>query len=88
MIIKYGKALINIAAKELGVEPKYSVMTRSFMRFGKLFSKIAFEAYEMLYQNEFPYHFNSLKFNNHFNYTPTNYREGIKETIEFIRKDR
>lgn len=83
-----GKTFIDIAAKELGVEPKYSsILSKSFMRFGKLFNKIASEAYEMLYQNEFPYHFNSSKFNNHFNYTPTNYQEGIKATIEFIEKN-
>ncbi|MDD4778474.1 MAG: hypothetical protein PHV53_09335 [Fermentimonas sp.] len=34
---------------------------------------------------EFPYHFDSSKFNNHFNYTPVNYEEGIKTTIEFIK---
>ncbi|NLC85984.1 MAG: NAD-dependent epimerase/dehydratase family protein [Bacteroidales bacterium] len=80
-----GKTFIGLAAKEIGVNAKYSILTKSFMRFGKLFSKIASEAYEMLYQNEFPYHFDSTKFNNHFNYTPANYEEGIKSTIEFIK---
>ncbi|MDD4778058.1 MAG: NAD-dependent epimerase/dehydratase family protein [Fermentimonas sp.] len=80
-----GKTFISIAAKELGVEAKYSIMTKSFMRFGSLFSKIASEAYEMLYQNEFPYHFDSTKFNVHFKYTPVSYEEGIKSSIEYIK---
>ena len=80
-----GKTFIGLAAKELGVEAEYSILTKSLMWFGKLFSKIASEAYEMIYQNEFPYHFDSTKFNSHFNYTPTSYEEGIKATIEFIK---
>jgi nucleoside-diphosphate-sugar epimerase len=82
-----GKSFIRIAAHELGVEAKYSLLSKPLMKMGKLFSKIAAEAYEMLYQNEFPYHFDSSKFNNHFNYSPTTYQEGIKETINWLKQE-
>ncbi|MEL7599802.1 MAG: NAD-dependent epimerase/dehydratase family protein [Proteiniphilum sp.] len=81
-----GKTFIDLAAREIGVKPKYTILTKSFMRFGKLFNKIAGEAYEMLYQNEYPYHFDSTKFNNHFNYRPINYQEGIKDTIAWLKR--
>lgn len=81
-----GKSFISIAARELGVEAKYTVLTKPLMRMGKLFSKIAAEAYEMLYQNDFPYHFDSSKFNNHFNYSPTTYQAGIQETMAFLKQ--
>jgi len=81
-----GKTFISIAAHELGVEAKYSVLTKPLMRMSKLFSRIAAEAYEMLYQNEFPYHFDSSKFNSHFNYSPTTYQEGIKSTIDLLKQ--
>lgn len=81
-----GKTFIAFAAKELGVEANYSVLRKKIFKIGKLFSKMAAEAYEMLYQNEFPYLFDSTKFNKHFNYKPQNYRQGIKETIKYIKK--
>ncbi|MCE5178731.1 MAG: NAD-dependent epimerase/dehydratase family protein [Porphyromonadaceae bacterium] len=83
-----GKTFINLAAREIGVEPKYTTLTKSLMRFGKLFNKIAREAYEMLYQNEYPYHFDSSKFNRHFNYVPVNYEEGIRKTIQWINQNK
>jgi len=81
-----GKTFIRIAAQVLGVEAKYFVLTKPLMRMGTLFSRIAAEAYEMLYQNEFPYHFDSSKFNNHFHYLPTTYQEGIQKTISFLKQ--
>ena len=83
-----GKTFIDLAAREIGVEPKYTTLTKSLMRFGKLFNKIAREAYEMLYQNEYPYHFDSSKFNRHFNYVPVNYEEGIRKTIQWINQNK
>ena len=38
------------------------------------------EAYEMNYQNEFPLQFNSDKFEKAFNFAPTPYVEGVRET--------
>jgi hypothetical protein len=49
-----------------------------------IFSKTVFESYEMLYQSEFDYYFDSIKFNDYFNYQPKIYKDGIHETIEFF----
>jgi nucleoside-diphosphate-sugar epimerase len=49
-----------------------------------LFDKTIYESYEMIYQNEYDYQFDSTKFNNYFNFKPTSYEAGIHETIEFF----
>jgi nucleoside-diphosphate-sugar epimerase len=38
---------------------------------------------EMLYQNEFPYEFDSSKFEKAFQFKPTSYEEGIRQTAEW-----
>jgi len=81
-----GKEFIELIADELGVNPKYSVLSKWMVALGGLFDKSIREISEMLYQNEYDYYFDSSKFENHFNYKPIVYKEGIKETIEFIKK--
>jgi len=49
------------------------------------FNKTVNESYEMLYQSEFDYIFDSTKFNNFFNFDPKPYSAGIYETIEFLK---
>jgi nucleoside-diphosphate-sugar epimerase len=41
------------------------------------------ESYEMLYQSEYPYIFDSNKFNTAFSFQPTSYQDGIKETANW-----
>jgi nucleoside-diphosphate-sugar epimerase len=81
-----GKEFIEIAAKEIGVNPSYFVLSKWMIKMAGIFDKTIAELYEMLYQNEHEYHFDSTKFNEFFNYKPISYNEGIKETINFIRK--
>ncbi|TAL66309.1 MAG: NAD-dependent epimerase/dehydratase family protein [Bacteroidetes bacterium] len=80
-----GKAFINLSAKEIGVAPEYSVLPKLMIKMAGLFNKKISEAYEMLYQSEYEYHFDSSKFNKHFNYSPKSYIEGISETIKFLK---
>ncbi|MGA9362980.1 MAG: NAD-dependent epimerase/dehydratase family protein [Bacteroidota bacterium] len=82
-----GKAFIEIVAKELGVEPRYSVLKKWMLRLAGLGNSTIREVYEMLYQFEFDYYFDSSKFERHFNYTPTSYSEGIAETIRFLQQE-
>ncbi len=42
------------------------------------------EAYEMMYQDEFPFRFSSEKFEKAFNFKPTSYEEGIRKTAEWF----
>ncbi len=69
----------------MGVAPEYSVLPKLLIKILGLFNKTISEAYEMLYQSEYEYHFDSSKFNNHFNYRPKSYIEGISETVEFLK---
>jgi nucleoside-diphosphate-sugar epimerase len=80
-----GETFINLVAQELGVAPNYSVLKKWMIRMVGLFNKTVSESYEMLYQSEFDYYFDSTKFNNYFNFIPKTYKEGIHETIEFIK---
>jgi hypothetical protein len=45
-----------------------------------LFNPPVAESYEMLYQSEFPYLFDSSKFARDFGFTGTPYAEGIRAT--------
>jgi nucleoside-diphosphate-sugar epimerase len=81
-----GKTFIELAAKEIGVAPKYTVLKKWMVKMVGLFNKTVNESYEMLYQSEFEYYFDSTKFNDFFNFKPTTYHEGIHETIEFLKQ--
>jgi nucleoside-diphosphate-sugar epimerase len=81
-----GKDFIELVAKEVGVPPKYMVLKKWMIKLAGLSDKTIKESYEMLYQNEFDYYFDSTKFNDFFNFKPTTYSEGIHETIEFAKK--
>ncbi len=81
-----GKTFIGLVAKELGVTPNYSVLKNWMIKMAGLFDKNIFESYEMLYQSEFEYYFDSTKFNDFFNYRPIPYSEGIHETVKYLKK--
>ena len=80
-----GKEFIEAVAKELNISPNYSVLKKWMLKFAGLFEKTASESVEMFYQYENEYIFDSSKFNNFFNYSPTSYFEGIKETIKSLK---
>ena len=75
------KEMINLAAKEFKMEPKFTTMSKGYIRFGGLFSKMVKELYEMLYQNDSNYIFDSSKFENTFGMQAFSYEEGIKQTV-------
>jgi nucleoside-diphosphate-sugar epimerase len=80
-----GKTFINLVAQELGVNPNYMVLKKWMIKMVGLFNKDISETYEMLYQSESDYNFDSSKFNDFFNYKPKSYKDGIHETIEFVK---
>jgi nucleoside-diphosphate-sugar epimerase len=79
-----GETFIRIVAKDLGIESDYIVLNKWLIRITGLFDKTVSESYEMLYQNEFNYFFDSSKFNEFFTYKPKSYYDGIRETIDFL----
>ena len=81
-----GKKFIEIAANELGIDPKYSVLKKWMIQLAGLFDKTIYETNEMAYQIENDYYFDSSKFNDTFSFVPTSYEQGIKETIAFYKK--
>jgi len=64
-----GKEWIEIIASEMGVEPKFQVIQKFFVRVIGLFVPIMKETAEMMYQYEQDYVFDSSKFENKFDFT-------------------
>lgn len=75
-----GKEFIVKAAAALGVAPKYRKLSRPMVRIVGWFNSSVGEIYEMLYQNDSPYIFDSSKFTHAFGSTATPYTEGIAVT--------
>jgi nucleoside-diphosphate-sugar epimerase len=75
-----GKEFITLAAKEMGVPPRYRMLGRPMVRLVGWFNPMVGEVYEMLYQNDAPYLFDSSKFARAFGFAGTPYAEGIHAT--------
>jgi nucleoside-diphosphate-sugar epimerase len=78
-----GETLIHMTANLLGISPDYTILNKWAIYISGLFSKTSRELAEMLYQYEYKCYFDSMKFNDYFNYKPKTYREGIRATIEY-----
>ena len=73
-----GREFIEMAAKEFGVTPKFRVLSRPMLRVAGWFKPLIGESYEMLYQSDSPYLFDSTKFAREFGFAGTPYPEGIR----------
>ena len=76
-----GEEWINLFANEMKTTNKYQVLPAWGLKAIGLFVPILNEMYEMRYQYDRDYYFDSSKFNNAFNYTPTLNATAIKETV-------
>ncbi|MCX6283642.1 MAG: NAD-dependent dehydratase [Bacteroidetes bacterium] len=76
-----GKEFISIAARAMGVDPKYSVLKTWMMRLVSPFSRMALESIEMAYQYEYEYLFDSSKFESRF-FKATPSAEAVKLTAD------
>lgn len=83
-----GRQLIEIAAGIVNSKPSFMVLPPFLMSIMGLFSRQIKELVEMQYQNNQDYFFDSEKFNKAFQFTPTSYKEGIRETIEAAKGSR
>lgn len=81
-----GREFIEMAAKEFGVPPKFRVLNKPMLRVYGWFNADVAETYEMLYQNDSPYVFDSTKFVNAFGLTGTPYPEGIRISADSHRR--
>lgn len=76
-----GKEWIMAVGREMGVEPGYRIAPWWFVRIVGLFVPVMKEMVEMMYQYDRDYVFDSTKFENYFDFTPTSYLEGIRKTV-------
>jgi len=75
-----GREFVALAAKEFGMAPKYRVLSRPMIRIAGWFKPLVAESYEMLYQSDSPYLFDSSKFAREFGFAGTPYADGIRST--------
>jgi nucleoside-diphosphate-sugar epimerase len=75
-----GNEFIQMVANAFGVKPRYRVLNRPLIKIAGLFDSNIRESYEMLYQSDSEYLFDSTKFSKAFSFEPTSYIEGIKGT--------
>jgi hypothetical protein len=61
-------------------------LNRGMIKVGGWFNPLVGELYEMLYQNDRPYIFDSSKLAHEFGFAPTPYATGIKMTADSYRK--
>jgi nucleoside-diphosphate-sugar epimerase len=72
-----GKEFIAMAAQAFGVDAKYMVLSKLMLKMYGWFNPLVAESYEMLYQSESAYLFDSSKFAREFGFAGTPYKEGI-----------
>lgn len=75
-----GKEFVALAAKEFGVAAKHRLLNRPMIRIAGWFNPPVAESYEMLYQSDSPYLFDSGKFARQFGFAGTPYPDGIHTT--------
>jgi nucleoside-diphosphate-sugar epimerase len=80
-----GNEFMGLAAKEFGMQPKYRVINRPMFKVAGWFDTATRELYEMLYQYEFDYVFDSTKFMSRFQFRPTSYASGIQKVAQDYR---
>ncbi len=77
-----GKEFIEYIAEQMNVKPRYYILSKFLITLLGIFSTSIKELEEMQYQNDREYYFDSSKFEKKFSIKPTNYKEGIKESIQ------
>lgn len=81
-----GRQLLELLFEEAGQPPKIGVLSRPIVRLGGLFNPLAREFVEELYQFEQPFIVDSSKFERVFGQRATPMREGIRQTLAWIRQ--
>jgi nucleoside-diphosphate-sugar epimerase len=76
-----GKEMISLFTKEMNVPDKIFILPMWLLKLLGMFMPLMREMPEMMYQYDRDYVFDSTKFNTRFNFTPTTYQQGVKETI-------
>lgn len=77
-----GREIITMTAKEMGAEPKISILPKFMLLPLGIFIPVMNEMREMMYQYDRNYFFDSSKFTRRFGIIATPYEEGIKTTCQ------
>ena len=78
-----GTDWVELFAKEMDVKPRHTILSKLAVRLLGLFIPVLRESYEMLYQYDRDYFFNSDKFKARFpQFKITSYKEGVKNTVQ------
>ena len=78
---------IQLFAKEMGKSNQYQLIPAWMVRLLGIFIPFMKELYEMRYQFDRDFFFDSTKFENYFKYKPTPYSEGVKEILKGNREN-
>ena len=73
---------IDLFAKEMGMKSSYRLVPGWIVRFSGLFIPFMKELFEMRYQFDRNYFFDSIKFEKYFKYQPTKYEVGVREIVK------
>ena len=77
---------IDLFAKEMGKSSKFQLIPTWMVRMLGIFIPFMKELYEMRYQFDREFFFDSTKFENYFKYKPTTYSDGVKEILSQLAK--
>jgi nucleoside-diphosphate-sugar epimerase len=80
-----GEEWINLFAEEMKTSNQFQVLPSWGLKALGLFVPILKEMYEMRYQYDRDYYFDSSKFNKHFKYTPTTNKEAVRQTVNELK---
>jgi len=80
-----GREFITATAEAMSQPAKYRILSRPMVKLVGWFNPIVGEVYEMLYQNDSPYLFDSSKYARAFGFAGTPYAEGIRATAASYR---
>jgi nucleoside-diphosphate-sugar epimerase len=80
-----GEDWINLFAKEMGKAPRYMVLPKFMVGILGLFVPMMKEFYEMLYQYDREYFFDSSKFEKRFGISPMPYADGVREILQKLK---
>lgn len=81
-----GKEWIELVAREIGCEPKYTVLPNWLFKTLGIFVPFMAELAEMNYQYNQHYFFDSSKFNHYFDHTPITNERAVKETVQALKQ--
>jgi nucleoside-diphosphate-sugar epimerase len=77
-----GKELTGLFAAEMNKPDRLNVLPMWMLKVLGLFIPVLREMPEMMYQYDRDYFFDSAKFENYFEFSPTSYQTGIRETVQ------